>query len=150
MKTRCKNGGLRSEGSSGVTCAGRVGRSGPGGPGGVLAGVLLAVGMAWAVAGCGTMHRPHPEHGRHAGSGSGDRESHGSALNGSALMCDRCRTTWVLRPGGAGRLVRYTPEKVMVCPDCQSAAETWLKTGVFKHSCRRCGDRMTCEPARRP
>jgi hypothetical protein len=86
--------------------------------------------------GCTSVHPPHATHmGRHG-------------TSGSALMCDRCKTTWVVRPEGSGRLVRYTKERAMVCPDCQSAAETWLKTGVFEHSCRHCGGRMTCETAK--
>lgn len=96
--------------------------------------VLGAVSLAVLGTGCSSVHSPHPEH-----------ASHGKARPGMAMMCDRCETTWVVRPEGTGRLVRYTRQRAMVCPECQSAVETWWKTGVFKHSCSRCQGKLTCE-----
>ena len=65
----------------------------------------------------------------------------------SAVMCDKCKTTWVTRTEPTGRSVyRYTREKAMVCPDCRSAVENWVKTGQLKHECSHCKGKMTCEP----
>jgi hypothetical protein len=77
--------------------------------------------------GCVHVHRPHAE-------------SHQSAV-----MCDRCKTTWVVRSETTGKLVRYTRQKAMVCPDCESAVTHWMRTGELKHGCSRCGGKMTCE-----
>ncbi len=90
--------------------------------------VALGMGMIWATVGCVNVHEPHAE-------------SHPSAV-----MCDRCKTTWVVRSETAGKLVRYTREKAMVCPDCESAVMHWLKTGELKHACSHCRGKMTCEP----
>jgi hypothetical protein len=84
--------------------------------------------MGVALASCTSMHAPHPT----------------AAEN--AVMCDKCKTTWVVRNSPVGRgLVSYTREKVMVCPDCKSAVQNWLETGKLKHSCSHCKGRMTCE-----
>jgi hypothetical protein len=100
---------------------------------------IASIAALWLGTGCSSVHSPHPVHATGPGSAPG-----------AALMCDRCQTTWVLRPEGAGRWVRYTRQKAMVCPDCESAVETWWKTGQFKHSCSRCKGRLTCEPPREP
>jgi hypothetical protein len=44
-----------------------------------------------------------------------------------------------------GKLVRYTREKAMVCPDCESAVTHWMRTGELKHACSHCRGKMTCE-----
>jgi hypothetical protein len=87
----------------------------------------LGIGMACAGVGCVNVHEPHAE----------SRQS--------AVMCDRCKTTWVVRGQPMGKLVRYTREKAMVCPDCESAVMHWLRTGHLKHACSHCRGTMTCE-----
>jgi hypothetical protein len=91
---------------------------------------LVVVSSLGAV-GCESVHSNHP------------------VAMENAVMCDKCKTTWVTRVEPAGRSVyRYTREKAMVCPDCRSAVETWVKTGKLKHSCTHCQGKMTCEPAK--
>lgn len=71
--------------------------------------------------------------------------SHPTAME-NAVMCDKCKTTWVTRVEPTGRSVyRYTREKAMTCPDCVSAVENWVKTGQLKHYCSHCKGHMTCE-----
>jgi hypothetical protein len=78
--------------------------------------------------GCSNIHSEHP-----------------TAIQ-SAVMCDKCKTTWVTRSEPTGRSVyRYTREKAMVCPDCRGAVENWLRTGELKHTCSHCKGKMTCE-----
>lgn len=67
----------------------------------------------------------------------------------SAITCDRCRTVWIQRAersstfrGAAGPYVLRT-EGHMVCPDCESAAETFFRTGALKHRCSHCGGTMS-------
>jgi Zn-finger nucleic acid-binding protein len=97
--------------------------------GGLGRAVLWAfgIGAVWASVGCVHVHEPHTESRR------------------SAVMCDRCKTTWVLRGEASGKLVRYTREKTMVCPDCESAVAHWVRTGELKHACSHCRGKMTCE-----
>lgn len=95
--------------------------------------VVVIVGVAaLGVGGCSNIHSEHP-----------------TAIQ-SAVMCDKCKTTWVTRSEPTGRSVyRYTREKAMVCPDCRSAVENWLRTGELKHTCSHCKGKMTCEAPRK-
>ena len=95
----------------------------------VLGGGLLYLGLA----GCVGVHEPHPV---------------GRASTG-AVMCDKCRTTWVSRGEPFGKLTRYSRKEVMVCEDCESAVEHWMKTGDLRHYCEHCKGHMTCSPERR-
>jgi hypothetical protein len=90
---------------------------------------VVIVGLAGlGVGGCASVHSEHP-----------------TAMQG-AVMCDKCKTTWVTRSEPTGRSVyRYTREKAMVCPDCRSAVENWVRTGELKHRCSHCNGKMTCE-----
>jgi hypothetical protein len=92
--------------------------------------LALGLGITWATVGCVNVHKPH----------AAARDS-----RDPAVMCDRCRTTWVVRSETAGKLVRYTRQKAMVCPDCESAVMHWFKTGELKHACSHCRGKMTCE-----
>ena len=94
--------------------------------------VVVMAGVAgMGVVGCTSVHSHHP-----------------TAMQ-DAVMCDKCKTTWVTRSEPTGRSVyRYTREKVMVCPDCRSAVENWVRTGELKHTCSHCKGKMTCEPAK--
>ena len=90
---------------------------------------LVMVGVAgMGGVGCTSVHSQHP-----------------TAIE-NAVMCDKCKTTWVTRSEPTGRSVyRYTREKAMVCPDCRTAVENWLRTGELKHTCSHCKGKMTCE-----
>jgi hypothetical protein len=94
----------------------------------VLGGSVLYFGLA----GCVGVHEPHPV----------GRTSTG------AVMCDKCRTTWVSRGEAFGKLTRYSRQEVMVCEDCESAVAHWMKTGDLRHYCAHCKGHMTCSPAR--
>lgn len=88
-------------------------------------GLVLIAGVAQTA--CTTVHTEHP------------------TTAGKAVMCDKCKTTWVTSAQAGSRTTRYTRDRMMVCPDCQSTVETWLKTGQLKHSCSHCKGKMTCE-----
>jgi ribosomal protein S27E len=63
-----------------------------------------------------------------------------------AVRCDKCQTTWVRGPGDVGansRVIRYTSQKVMVCPDCRNTVSNFFATGQLKHTCSMCGGTMT-------
>lgn len=67
----------------------------------------------------------------------------------SAITCDKCRTVWIQRAerastfrGSAGPYVLKS-ESRMVCPDCESTAQTFFKTGRLKHDCKHCGGTMS-------
>ena len=74
------------------------------------------------------------------------------AAPASAVTCDKCKTVWVKTPqqiGPTGKTSAYVAlksEKAMACPDCESAAATFFKTGSLKHSCSHCGGALVhCE-----
>jgi hypothetical protein len=55
-------------------------------------------------------------------------------------MCSKCQTVWVKQAHQVGKTaVIYSREKQMVCPDCQSAVTTFIKTGKLQHTCTSCG-----------
>jgi hypothetical protein len=92
---------------------------------------LLLIGAAGSLqTACTTVHAEHPTT---------------AATAGKAIMCDKCKTTWVTSAQPGARATRYTRDKMMVCPDCSSAVETWMKTGKLKHSCSHCKGKMSCE-----
>jgi hypothetical protein len=64
-----------------------------------------------------------------------------------AVMCAKCETTWVRSPQTLGRATVYSRHKKMTCPDCNSAAENFFKTGKFEHTCKTCGDNLSACPA---
>lgn len=81
-----------------------------------------------------------------AGCESNATPSPSSVSGMKAVQCDKCQTTWVRGPGDVGansRVIRYTTQKVTVCPDCKAAAENYFATGQLKHSCSMCGGTMT-------
>ncbi len=56
----------------------------------------------------------------------------------TAVSCEKCRTVWV--PGaGPAKFAGYSVGKQMVCPDCVSMVENYMKTGEMKHTCTSCG-----------
>lgn len=75
---------------------------------------------------CAGEHLPHATH------------------NQNVVMCDKCRISYELT---GSHSVRH-PTKVMICPDCDSAVENFIKTGRLKHHCSHCNGTMTCETRR--
>ena len=60
----------------------------------------------------------------------------------SALVCNKCESVWVpsqIRGGKPGGHYVYRASRKMVCPQCESMAETFFRTGQFRHSCPGCG-----------
>lgn len=60
----------------------------------------------------------------------------------SAVTCDKCRTVYFkapasTTPGGKG-MVTLRDASRMDCPDCESAAANFFKTGSLKHKCSHC------------
>lgn len=73
-----------------------------------------------------------------------------SATGNSAVTCSKCKTVWVSSPTAIGPsrkpYIVYRDKKIMTCPDCESAAATFFKTGSLKHHCAHCGDTLAhCE-----
>lgn len=63
-----------------------------------------------------------------------------------AVMCAKCETTWVRSSQTIGRATVYRRHKKMACPDCDSAAVNFFKTGKFEHTCKTCGDSLILCP----
>jgi len=59
-----------------------------------------------------------------------------------AVMCGKCQTVWVSRPHQINKVTVYRKVKTMSCPDCDSAAANFFKTGKFEHTCKSCGDSL--------
>jgi rRNA maturation endonuclease Nob1 len=64
-----------------------------------------------------------------------------------AVMCDKCKTVWVMRSSiNYKGMVSYRRKPVMKCPDCDSAAANFFKTGKLQHTCKACGGTLeACE-----
>lgn len=66
--------------------------------------------------------------------------------HGPAVMCSKCQTVWVKtansRGAGSNGFATYSSQKVMKCPDCESAVVTFFKTGQLKHECSHCGSTL--------
>jgi hypothetical protein len=67
----------------------------------------------------------------------------------SAVTCNKCKSVWVQRPqqlGASGKTSSFyvlKDTKSMSCPDCQSAAAVFFKTGSLQHHCTHCGGALT-------
>lgn len=95
---------------------------------------MLVAGMAMAVfaSGCATA----PVEGRQA-----------AEAPPPAVMCSKCAAVWVSTPRQINKTTVYRHEKKMACPDCDSAASTFFKTGRLEHACKTCGDSLVTCPA---
>lgn len=66
-----------------------------------------------------------------------------------AVMCDKCKTVWVLNKpttlGAPGRMqtIIYRDAKTMTCPDCTQAMSGFGKSWSTKHVCSSCGGTMS-------
>ena len=84
--------------------------------------LTVACSVALLLSACQTMPQQHPT---------------------SAFTCNKCQTVWVNspdingKPGSTYYALRST--KKMVCPGCESAIVSFLKTGQLKHQCTICG-----------
>jgi hypothetical protein len=66
----------------------------------------------------------------------------------AAVMCDKCKTTWVRTPQRQGtKVTTYKSRQVMTCPDCKSAVANFFSTGKLEsYKCISCGGELqTCE-----
>ena len=65
----------------------------------------------------------------------------------SGMMCDKCQTVWFPKttPGGklGNRHFAYRGSRRMICPECESIAATFFRTGRFTHVCPGCRGNMT-------
>lgn len=87
-----------------------------------------------------------------AGSGcsSSSKFQNGLAVSQNAVMCDKCRTTWIQEPNGGGKpgqaIATNHAKEVMECSDCDDAAVAYLNTGKPYQNCPTCGGSLTkCE-----
>jgi len=64
-----------------------------------------------------------------------------------AVMCGKCQAVWVSRPHQINKVTVYRKVKTMSCPDCDSAATNFFKTGKFDHTCTACGDSLMACPS---
>lgn len=65
----------------------------------------------------------------------------------TGIMCDKCQSVWFpkVTPGGkpgSGSLV-YRMSRRMLCPECESIAATFFRTGRFEHVCPACRGNIT-------
>ncbi len=67
-----------------------------------------------------------------------------SSISENAIMCAKCKTTWVEteNPDGDIEVHTYRSQEVTTCPDCTSAVDQFFKTGKLKHACNSCGDAL--------
>lgn len=57
-----------------------------------------------------------------------------------AVMCDKCKTTWVMRSGTNTKgMITYSRKPKMVCSECSSAATSFFATGKIADTCKSCG-----------
>jgi hypothetical protein len=64
----------------------------------------------------------------------------------AGLMCDKCQSIWVPsvdRGGKPGTYHVYRASRKMICPQCESMAATYFRTGKFSHSCSGCSGNVT-------
>lgn len=64
----------------------------------------------------------------------------------AGLMCDKCQSIWVPskdRGGKPGTYHVYRASRKMVCPQCESTAATFFRTGQLGHTCPGCGGGVT-------
>jgi hypothetical protein len=69
--------------------------------------------------------------------------THGAPTT-QAVACDKCKVVWKKEPMTAGgghsdRVIGYTTQKQMVCPECRNAVTNMFTTGRFEHTCSACG-----------
>lgn len=72
--------------------------------------------------------------------------AHAGPPKDGAVVCDKCKIVVVKIPsysGLKGQTYVYHDVKTMVCPDCKLALENFFTTGKLKHTCSRCGGKMT-------
>lgn len=94
-------------------------------------GWIAAAAAAVLVAGCAS---------------SGTKAGMEPGGDGEVVMCSKCQSVWVTRPHQVGKVTVYRREKVMECPDCDSAVMNFFKTGKFAHTCKTCGDNLAACP----
>ena len=65
----------------------------------------------------------------------------------TGIACNKCESVWLPRAGTGGKPGRgydvYRASRRMICPQCESAAATFFRTGKFEHKCPGCGGNIT-------
>lgn len=79
--------------------------------------------------------------------GCSSMPSHTAHTQMSGMMCDKCQAVWfpkVTQGGkpGSGQ-VAYRMTRRMICPQCESIAAKFFRTGRLAHTCPACGGSIT-------
>lgn len=80
-----------------------------------------------------------------SGGGARGRQSAAAATDTQqAVVCDKCKVTWVKVPGTTGKpyVVAYRTRRSHECPDCRSAVSNFFATGKLQHTCETCGEAL--------
>lgn len=57
-----------------------------------------------------------------------------------AVMCDKCKTVWVMRSGTTSKgMITYSRKPKMVCSECSSSDASFFATGKIADTCKSCG-----------
>ena len=78
-------------------------------------------------------------------SGCASMQPQAGTPQASGLMCNKCQSIWVPSKNRGGKPVTYHVYRAshkMICPQCESMAATFFRTGTFKHSCPGCGGKV--------
>lgn len=67
----------------------------------------------------------------------------GAAGNEQAVMCDKCKTVWVYKPGLGNKGLIIRAKKQIVCPDCTVAAESSFGGKPLEKRCQSCGGTLS-------
>jgi len=63
------------------------------------------------------------------------------------VTCDKCQSFWLPRVGTGGKpgdgYNVYRASRKMICPQCESMAATFFRTGKFEHVCPGCRGNVT-------
>lgn len=65
----------------------------------------------------------------------------------AGFKCDKCQAVWLPVVGPTGKpgsgYQAYRTSHKMICPQCDSMAATFFRTGKLSHTCPGCGGNMT-------
>ena len=69
-----------------------------------------------------------------------ERSAVAQADTSPGVMCDKCKTVWVKKSYRTHKgMIAYRSKKTTKCPDCDSAAASFFRTGKLKQTCETCG-----------
>jgi len=64
-----------------------------------------------------------------------------TVMGQKALICGECDTVWVAGQSGGGKPGTYhihSGTHKMLCSECETIGETFIKTGKLQHNCTGC------------